>query len=141
MQLDERLNMGKQDIDKVHVIRGVIERRYTQVEAARILRLGDRQIRRLCIRVRAYGARGVLHGLRGQPSNHQCDAELLGKARSAVHDPLWKGFGPTFAQQKLEGWYDVVLSDHVALKTVLSTSSDNPSAVKRLLSEARLARP
>jgi hypothetical protein len=36
--------------------------------------------------------------------------------------------------------FDVVLSDHVALKTVLSTSSDNPSAVKRLLSEARLAR-
>jgi hypothetical protein len=36
--------------------------------------------------------------------------------------------------------FDIVLSDHVALKTVLSTSSDNPSAVKRLLSEARLAR-
>jgi hypothetical protein len=36
--------------------------------------------------------------------------------------------------------FDVVLSDHVALKTVLSTSSDNPSAIKRLLSEARLAR-
>jgi Protein kinase domain len=36
--------------------------------------------------------------------------------------------------------YDIVLSDHVALKTVLSTNSDNPSAVKRLLSEARLAR-
>jgi serine/threonine protein kinase len=36
--------------------------------------------------------------------------------------------------------FDTVLSDHVALKTVLSTSSDNPSAVKRLLSEARLAR-
>ena len=36
--------------------------------------------------------------------------------------------------------FDTVLSDHVALKTVLSTSSDNPSAVKRLISEARLAR-
>jgi eukaryotic-like serine/threonine-protein kinase len=36
--------------------------------------------------------------------------------------------------------YDTVLSAHVALKTVLSTSSDNPGAVKRLISEARLAR-
>lgn len=111
MRLDEMLNMGNQDIDKVHVIRGVIERKWTQVEAARMLRLSDRQVRRLCIRVRADGARGVLHGLRGQPANHRLDPELLGMALSAVHDPLWEGFGPTFAQQKLEGWYDVVLSD------------------------------
>lgn len=36
--------------------------------------------------------------------------------------------------------FDTVLGEHVALKTVLSTTSDNPSAIKRLFSEARLAR-
>jgi eukaryotic-like serine/threonine-protein kinase len=36
--------------------------------------------------------------------------------------------------------FDTVLGEHVALKTVLSTTSDNPNAVKRLFSEARLAR-
>ncbi len=36
--------------------------------------------------------------------------------------------------------FDSVLGEHVALKTVLSTASDNPNAVKRLFSEARLAR-
>ena len=36
--------------------------------------------------------------------------------------------------------FDSVLREHVALKTLLSTISDNPHAVRRLLSEARLAR-
>jgi serine/threonine protein kinase len=36
--------------------------------------------------------------------------------------------------------FDCVLRERVALKTLLSTISDNPHAVKRLLSEARLAR-
>jgi len=121
MELDERLNMGKKDIDKAHVIRGVIERKYTQIEAARMLRLSDRQVRRLCIRVRVDGARGILHGLRGRPSNHQLDPELLGMALSAVHDPLWDEFGPTFAQQKLEDWYGIVLSNETLRKLMILT--------------------
>lgn len=36
--------------------------------------------------------------------------------------------------------FDRVLRERVALKTLLSTISDNPQAVRRLLSEARLAR-
>jgi eukaryotic-like serine/threonine-protein kinase len=36
--------------------------------------------------------------------------------------------------------FDNVLRERVALKTVLSTTSDNPHAVRRLFSEARLAR-
>lgn len=36
--------------------------------------------------------------------------------------------------------FDTVLGEQVALKTVLSTTSDNPSSIKRLFSEARLAR-
>jgi serine/threonine protein kinase len=36
--------------------------------------------------------------------------------------------------------FDDVLGERVALKTLLSTKSDNPHAVRRLLSEARLAR-
>jgi serine/threonine protein kinase len=36
--------------------------------------------------------------------------------------------------------FDRVLTEHVALKTLLSTISDNPHAIHRLLGEARLAR-
>ena len=103
--------MSRKEIDKLMIIRNVLDGRYKQIVAAEMLGLSDRQIRRLCKSVRSQGSRGIVHGLRERPSNHRLDLELIGKAVSAVHDPLWDGFGPTFVQQKLEDWYGVILSD------------------------------
>ena len=66
MSVEEVLNMSQRDISKHHVIRSVLERKATQAEAARVLKLGTRQIRRLCVDVREHGARAVIHGLCGQ---------------------------------------------------------------------------
>ncbi len=126
MKLDERLNMSKQDIDRMHALRNVIERKLTQVEAARILRLSDRQVRRLCIRVREDGPRGIVHGLRGRLSNHRLDPELLGKVLSAVHDPLWDGFGPTFAREKLGEFYHLDFGVTTVRRLMLLTNLWEP---------------
>ena len=98
---DEVLIMGRRDIDKLHVIRNVLEGRLKQIQAAQVLHLSDRQVRRLCDRVRTQGVVGVIHGLRGHPSNHQLDEEVLERALCALHLPLWHDFGPTFAQEQL----------------------------------------
>ena len=71
--MEEGLNMGRRDMDKNHVIRNILDKKVSQVDGAKILGLSDRQIRRLCVRYRAKGARGIVHGLRGRPSNHQLD--------------------------------------------------------------------
>lgn len=94
--------MGMRERDKLHAIRNVLEKRITQSVAAKILRRSERHVRRLCARVRAKGDRGIVHGLRGLPSNNRLDEEILGQALSALHIPRWKGFGPTYAQQKLD---------------------------------------
>src|ERR1700719_1419706 len=109
--MDEVLNMSNKDIDRLRVIRNVLDKKLTQSAAAVILDLCDRQVRRLCIEVRNQGNRGILHGLIGRPSNHQNDPELLGMALSALHNPRWEGFRAVFAQQKLESLYGIVLSD------------------------------
>ena len=100
--MEERLNMGMKERDKLHAIRNVLEGRTTQAEAAKILRRSERHVRRLCARVRGKGERGLVHGLRGQPSNNRLNEELLGKALSALHHPRWEGFGPVFAREKLD---------------------------------------
>jgi len=109
--MDERLNMSNHEIDRLRVIRDILDGKIKWSEAAGILGRSERQVARLCAKVRKHGNRGILHRLRGCPSNNQLDTELLGKALSAIHDPLWTGFGPLFAKQKLEEWYGVVLSD------------------------------
>lgn len=98
---DEVVAMSRKELDRIQVIRQVIDRRLTQARAATMLRLSVRQIKRLCARQREQGPLGMAHKLRGRPSNHQLDPMLLEAALSALHDPLWEGFGPTFARDKL----------------------------------------
>lgn len=119
--MDEVLNMSNQDIDRLRVIRDVLDKKLTQLAAAAILDLGDRQVRRLCEEVRIRGNRGILHGLLGRPSNHQSDPERLGMALSALHDPRWEGFTAVFAQQKLADYYNVKFSDATVRKLMTKT--------------------
>jgi len=93
--------MSRREITRHHIIRNVLEGKALQSDASRILGVTDRQVRRICARVRLKGAQGVVHQLRGRPSNHQIEPELIEKALCALHDPLWAGFGPTFAKDKL----------------------------------------
>lgn len=124
--MNETLNMSERDIDRLRVIRNVLDQKLTQVEAASLLDLSDRQVRRLCAAVRSRGNRAILHGLKGHPSNNQLDAELLGRALSAIHDPRWEGFTAVFAQQKLESFYDVILSDTTVRKLMTMTDLHQP---------------
>ena len=124
--MDKRLNMSNREVDRLRVIRDIIDGKLKWCEAAGILGRSERQVARLCAKVREYGNRGIVHGLRGCPSNHLLDPELLGKALSAVHDPLWNGFGPTFAQQKLEDGYGVVLSDWTMRRLMILTDLWKP---------------
>ncbi len=107
--VEEALLMKQDDIDRLHVIRQVLDRKLSWPQAAEQLDLSGRQVGRLCAKVRRQGSRGILHGLKGRASNCRTSEELLGKALSALHDPLWEGFGPTFAKEKLEEHYGVKL--------------------------------
>lgn len=104
----ERLELTVRDLDRLRIINQVQEGRLTQALAAEQLDLTSRQVRRLCARVRAKGPKGVVHGLRGQRSNHQLDAGLIEKALALVKT-CYSDFGPTFACEKLAQRDGVVL--------------------------------
>lgn len=113
--------MGMKERDRLHAVRNILEGRITQSEAARLLRRSERQVRRLCAKVQAQGERGLIHGLQGRLSNHCLDEELLGQALSALHDPLWEGFGPVFAREKLEHIYGMELGKTTVRKLMIGT--------------------
>ena len=53
------------------VISDLLHRKLVNRQAAVKLQLSVRQIQRIKVRVRLFGAAGVVHGLKGKPSNHQ----------------------------------------------------------------------
>src|ERR1035438_1316713 len=99
--MEDRLLMKNRDLDRLHVIRQVTEHRLSWRQASQQLGLCMRQIGVLCAGLRKQGPRALLHGLRGKPSNHHLDPKILERAMVVLRTPLYAGFGPTFANEKL----------------------------------------
>ncbi len=65
----DRIVMSQRDRDTLTVLKPVLAGQRTQAEAARLLGKSTRQVRRLVARFQAEGDAGLIHRLRGQPSN------------------------------------------------------------------------
>lgn len=109
MEATELVTMSTREIDRLKIIHEVLARRLLQRQAAEQLDLSRRQVIRVCQRVKADGARGIVHGLRGQPSNNQLKPGVLIQALALVK-AKYPDFGPTFANEKLLELHKVSLS-------------------------------
>ena len=92
--------MSVKELKRVTVIKNVSEGLLKQIEAGELLELSERQIRRLSIRVKEEGERGIIHRLRGQPSNRK-KPEVFKKKILELCETTYSGFNPTFASEKL----------------------------------------
>lgn len=78
------IKMTYREIDRVSIIRQVIEGKISQKEAAKTLKLSTRQLRRLERRYEQYGPIGVVNKHRGRPSNNRLPQELIEQAISHI---------------------------------------------------------
>ena len=106
--------MTNHELDRLQVIRQILEHRLTWNQGAKLLDLCRAQIGTLCARVRLEGAKGLIHRLRGKASNHRLDPKILERAIAILRQPLYAGFGPTFANEKLR-----LAPHHLVLSTPL----------------------
>src|SRR6516164_5556807 len=98
--MESRIEMSQHERDVLKVMSTVLQGKRTQSEAARLLRLSERQVRRIQRRLEQDGDAGVVHRLRGQPSNHQSDNELR-KHALEIYQAELTDFGPTLASEVL----------------------------------------
>src|SRR6202049_832017 len=96
----ERIALSQRERDRLRVLHEVKRKQLTQSEAARRLKISDRQIRRLLVGLQKRGDRAVIHGLRGRPSNRRYvvrfEQQILTRVRQRYAD-----FGPTLAAEHL----------------------------------------
>lgn len=92
--------LHQRELRRLHVIHKVLDGALKQAEAAEMLSLSDRQIRRIIKRIRLEGAVGIMHKARGNPSNSSLPKKIKDKAIKSYRKKL-KGFGPTLASEKL----------------------------------------
>lgn len=98
---EERINLNQRERDRLRVLHEVEQGHLQQREAARRLRMSDRQIRRLQIRLRQEGDGGLMHHLRGRKSNRKIPEDLQQRAVRQLRRRCYAGFGPTLACEHL----------------------------------------
>ena len=81
----------------------------TVVAAAGLMGLSLRQARRVWKRFKAEGDGGLLHRLRGRPSNRRLGEEVRARVVK-LHQERYADFGPTLACEKLAEEHGLVLS-------------------------------
>jgi transposase-like protein len=98
--IPDRIPMSQKERDVLKILHTVLQGERTQAEAARLLDLSTRQVRRIQRKLQDGGDAALVHGLRGKPSNHRLD-EALRQSVLEAYQQRYADFGPTFASEKL----------------------------------------
>jgi hypothetical protein len=84
MKTPELLFMSSRDRDRLKVLHEVRKGHLNQRQAAEQLGMTDGWVRKLLVQLRREGDRGVLHRLRGRPSNRKLSEKMRERVVAAV---------------------------------------------------------
>jgi transposase len=105
--------LRQKDLKRLHVMHKVLEGTMTQAEAADLISLTERQIRRIVKRIRQEGDKGIGHAARGKPSNRKLPKKLKNRI-VRLYTTTYPDFGPTLFTEKLEEREGIVISRETA---------------------------
>ena len=94
------ITMRQEELRRLYIVRKILDKKLKQTDAAEKIGLSYRQTKRITKRVKAEGDKGIIHRLRGQPSKRKIFDKLKDKIINLCKGK-YKGFGPTFAVEKL----------------------------------------
>lgn len=110
MAKKDMITMSRKEARALHIIHQALDKKITQVEAAAIIGLSDRHIRRLVKRVRREGDDGICHRGRGTASNHRIPGKVKEKALKLFRE-RYRDFNLVHATEKLGELHGIPLSD------------------------------
>ena len=94
------IRMSFKEIERLRIIHKVLDKQVTQVKAAEILGLSERQVRRIVRRVKSGGDRSIVHRRRGQAAANKMPKELEDRIGEIIKDE-YPDFRPSLASEKL----------------------------------------
>ena len=129
--MDKLLLMSTQEINRLEVMRQLPDKRITQKEAAKILSLSERQVKRLWKRYREKGADGLVSRRRGKPSNNRMAEETTQAAVNWLHSH-YADFGPTLACEKLVEKHGLKVSVGSVRKIMIAEELWKPKKARKV---------
>lgn len=95
------LRLSVKEHDRLTMLRAIENGERTVTDAARILGLSSRQMRRVVRRYEIEGERAVIHAARGRAPNNRTPDEVRASVLERAREPQFEDFGPTLLAEKL----------------------------------------
>lgn len=128
--MDKHLTMSNREITRLEVMQRLKGKRLLQKEAAQLLRISTRQVKRLWRNYCKKGAKGLTNQRRGKPSNHRLDAGIAQQALDLIKE-RYEDFGPTLAHEKLVEAHGLLLSRESVRRIMVEEGIWKPKRAKR----------
>ena len=128
--MEKLLTMSKKELTRLEVMQRLEEKRLKQKEAATILGISERHVRRLYRAYRRVGEQGLISKRRGKVSNHRLRSELVVEVRDLIYE-RYEDFGPTLAHEKLTEVHGLKLSRESVRRIMIEEGIWKPRKVKR----------
>jgi transposase len=128
-KMEKLLTMSNQELTRLEVMQRIKDKRLTQKEAAGMLRVSVRQIKRLFRAYKTSGAKGLVSTRRGKPSNHR-KAETVTQQALDLLKEKYDDFGPTLAHEKLSEVHGIKMSRESVRKLMIEERMWKPKHAK-----------
>jgi transposase len=103
------LSMSKRELTRAEVMQRLLDQRLKQAQAASMLAISIRHLKRLLRAYRKDGAPALISKRRGRPGNHRLPQKVITQALQLIRT-RYADFGPTLAHEKLTELHHLKLS-------------------------------
>jgi hypothetical protein len=122
--------MSSKELSRLEVMQRLKDKRLMQKEAALLLGVSTRQVKRLWQNYHKQDAKGLISKRRGKASNNRIDAGVSQKALDLIKKK-YSDFGPTLAHEKLTEIHKVSLSRESVRKLMLAEGLWKPRRAQK----------
>lgn len=107
--MEQILEVSMEELKKIKILKMVKDGHLSQMLAAQMLEISDRQVRNLLRRVEVGGDKAIISKKRGKPSNRSLSTELKQKTLEIV-EQNYPDFGPKLANEYLKKMHNIQIS-------------------------------
>jgi transposase len=128
--MDNYITMSQKEIKKYDIIKKAISKELNGSEAAELLNLTARHIRRLKNKVNQNGIKGLIHGNQGKLSNRRIPDKERQKIVKLIKSK-YPDFGPLLASEKLEELHQIQRDKGIVRSIMIAEGIWKPTSKKK----------
>lgn len=117
--------MSKRELTRAEIMQRLLDKRLKQAEAASLLAISVRHLKRLLRAYRQDGAAALISKRRGKPGNHRLPQTVIDQALELIR-AQYADFGPTLAHEKLTDAHHLRLSVESVRQLMISAGLWQP---------------